>query len=611
MTGSENSSKLSKFRDLFDKHGISAYVLPSTDAHQSEYLADHDFRVRYLSGFSGSNAFTIITKERALLWTDGRYFAQAIKQFEPGWELMKQAVPESVEPVDWLTCNLKSGDKVAFDPQLFAYCYGINFVKNLESGNLTPLPLAKNLVDEIWNDRPKAPINPITILSVEECGRSTADKFKELRGKFEKKKCDSILFTSLDDIMWLLNIRGFDIPYNPLVYSILFVTNNSAHFFVDRQKLTKESINFLTEVHVYDYEEAEEFIRKYHEENKSSHGKEHKVFIPEITNYFFGKCIGKDHVIIASSPVQAMKAIKNDCEMKGIREAQIRDSVAVIQFLVWLKKELAGGNEGITELIAAAKMDELRSKHEKYVTLSFSTISAVDTHAAFPHYHPEIPEGNEVIKKDSVFLLDSGGHYRDGTTDVTRTVCHSTNPDPYFIKMNTLVLRGHIDTANQNFPDGIKGSRLDALSRVGLWNEGYDFGHGVGHGVGHFLNVHEGPMGISFRSSPNEGTLHQGNVITIEPGYYEVGKFGIRIENCYEIVKSEKLQSGAENFLTFEPLTLVPIQQNLIQRDLLQQKHIDWLNAYHQKCLNKVGPFLKEHGFQEELEFLEKSCQKI
>lgn len=267
-----------------------------------------------------------------------------------------------------------------------------------------------------------------------------------------------------------------------MVFSILFVTENDAHYFVDRRKLTKEAVDFLTEVHIYNYEEAEEFIKKYHEKTKNSYGKEHKVFVPENTNYFYGKCISKEHAIVLPSPVQPMKAIKNDVEMKGMREAHIRDSAAVVQFLVYLKNQLNSGIENITEIMAAEKMDEIRSKHEKYVTLSFSTISATNEHAAFPHYHAEIPEGNEVIKKDSVFLLDSGAHYRDGTTDVTRTVCHSSNPDPYFIKMNTLVLRGHIDTAIQKFPDGIKGSRIDAVSRIPQWSLGYDFGHGVGHG---------------------------------------------------------------------------------------------------------------------------------
>uniref|UniRef100_A0AC34QG06 Xaa-Pro aminopeptidase n=2 Tax=Panagrolaimus sp. JU765 TaxID=591449 RepID=A0AC34QG06_9BILA len=605
-----SNPKLEKFRSLFKDYGIQAYVLPSTDPHQSEYLNDRDFRVKFLFGFSGSNAFTVITESKALLWTDGRYFVQATQELEPGCELMKTGIPDAIQPADWLATNLKSGEKVGFDPQLFEINHGTNFMKELTNANLIPVALKENLVDKIWSERPKPILNKILRLTVDECGKFIFDKFADLRSKMTKKKCDSFLSSCCDDIVWILNIRGFDIPYNPLVFSFLFVTHDSIHLFVDQQKLTDEVAKHLEGVILHDYAGIEDFVVKYHEEQKVARGKEHKVFVPDSTNYFLGSLIGKDYRIGGTSPIQSTKAIKNPVELEGMRQCHIRDSAAVVQFIFWLKKELAAGNK-ITELMAAKKMDDFRSNLDKFVSLSFTTIAAADKHAALPHYHPTEAEGHLEIRKDGVFLLDSGGQYRDGTTDVTRTVSFAEQPDPHFLKMFNTVLKGHIDTAQRKFPDGINGNRLDALSRIDLWQEGYDFLHGVGHGVGFFLNVHEGPIGISYRTSHPDGGLHAGQVITIEPGYYETDNFGIRIENCYEIVGAGPLPGANSGFLTFEPLTWVPIQRELIKKDVLDSKHIQWINDYHKKCLEKVGPFLKQHGSSEEFAFFEECCREI
>uniref|UniRef100_A0A7E4VS56 AMP_N domain-containing protein n=1 Tax=Panagrellus redivivus TaxID=6233 RepID=A0A7E4VS56_PANRE len=607
-----SNPKLEAFRQLLVDNNLNAYALPSTDAHQSEYLPDHEFRVRFISGFSGSNGFAVITADKALLWTDGRYFAQAEKEFEPGWTLMKEAVPEAISPEDWLGKNLNSGDTVGVDTRLFSYFRGKKFSSTLKSYGLNVTTQERhgrviNLVDDIWTTKPVPEIKTVTTLSLEECGKSTADKLADLRKTLVSKKCGSILLMGLDEIAWLLNIRGFDIPYNPLVYAVLLVTLENEYLFIDQAKLDEEARKHLNLQNIMPYDVAADFLRSYNQNHVKNSP---KVFIPDSTNYVLGDLISDEFVFKGASPVLIAKSIKNEVELAGIRDASIRDSAAIIRFLVWLRKELANGTH-VTELDAAAKMDAIRAEFDKFVSPSFTTIAAADEHSAFPHYHPTEAEGHQQVRPDSVFLLDSGGHYRDGTTDVTRTVCFAAQPDPYFKKLFTFVTRAHIDNAATIFPDGVNGGRLDVTARQFLWSQGYDFSHGVGHGVGHFLNVHEGPIGIGYRTYSPEAGLHPGQVITIEPGYYEVGKFGIRFENCYEIVKVESTASGATNFLAFESLTWVPIQTDLLELQYLEQKHIDWINQYHATCIAKVQPFLVEHDLTEELAYLDELTVKL
>ncbi|KAK0425733.1 hypothetical protein QR680_009349 [Steinernema hermaphroditum] len=573
------TDKLERFRVLFSEKSlvncasIEAYVLPSTDAHQSEYISEHDFRVKFLSGFSGSNAFTIITKSDALLWTDGRYFVQADEQLEDGWKLMKQGLPESTDPVDWLVENFPANTNVGFDPQLFGYAAGVSLVEKLKKVRINAICSEGNLVDRVWQDRPAASDAPVLTLSLEECGELSSDKIKRVRDSLQKKKCDSIVFTALDDIAWLLNIRGADISFNPVAFAVLVVTLDEVALFIDQKKVSD-------------------------------------MWIPDVTNYFLGSLINKDNAYVAMSPVQPMKGVKNAVELQGMRNCHIRDGAAHVQFLVWLKKNIDAG-KAVSELEAADYFEKLRSQREKFVSLSFDTISAVDTHSSLPHYKPGPDSGKRVIVKDSVYLVDSGGQYRDGTTDVTRTLCAKDHPDPDFKKMFTLVLKGHIDTAMLKFPSGINGIRIDVIARKCLWDDGYDFGHGVGHGVGHFLNVHEGPAGIAYRTYKDEGKIMKGYILTIEPGYYDPSRWGIRIENCYEVVEAKNLKSGAANYLTFSPLTFVPIQKNLIERSLLTPEEVSWLNVYHADCLEKVGPYLLAHNMDEEHEWLKEACTPL
>ncbi|CAB3408419.1 unnamed protein product [Caenorhabditis bovis] len=610
--------KLASLRALFSSERvklltgnkpISAYLLPSTDAHQSEYLSDYDFRVRFLSGFSGSNAYVVVTDNKALLWTDGRYFEQAGKQLSSEWTMMKQGVPDSVTPSDWLVTALDKGSFVGFDPTLLTYESATKFLKNIKSMGLHPVSIPGNLIDEFWTNRPSLGDRKVTVLTAEEHGKPVAKKIESLRKRLTTKKCTAIVFCALDDIVWLLNIRGFDIPYNPLVYSYLLVSLDEVHLFIDEAKLDDQSWSHLKEsnVIVHPYDSAQTWIRSWHQsivEKKL----DQRVMLTKSTNYSIGEIFGDEYSIIESSPVKIEKAVKNSVEMEGMRSSHIRDSAALVEFLAWLENELLAGKK-YSEIELAAKVDGVRAQQKKYVDLSFSTISAAGEHAALPHYHPEGEDGKKEASADSVYLVDSGAHYRDGTTDVTRTVWFK-NPPAEFIAHNTLVLKGHISLAKTLFPDGIHGSRLDTLSRHALWQCGLDFGHGTGHGVGHFLNVHEGPIGIGHRIVSTGGELHVGQVITIEPGYYLPKKYGIRIENCYEIV-SAQVKSREKNFLAFKSLTLVPIQTSIIDKSLLDESEIVWLNAYHDTVAEKVGAELLENGKKAEYEWLLNACKHI
>ncbi|CAD6184358.1 unnamed protein product [Caenorhabditis auriculariae] len=609
---------LTKLRSLFSaprvlsftsNTPIAAYLLPSTDAHQSEYLSDYDFRVRFLSGFSGSNAYVVVTTTKALLWTDGRYFAQANRQLDANWKLMKQAVPEAISVVDWLIKELPANSYIGFDPSLHTFEGGKSLREKLKAAGLTLVPISGNLVDEFWADRPSLGNKQIVVLNESEHGKEVKVKVRDLRQSLEKKNCTAAVFTALDDIVWLLNIRGFDIKYNPLVYSYLLVTKSDVHLFIDENRISGDARGHFAEsnVHIHKYEDATRFLTNWHKNLESSDG--HRVFVPISANYAIGNIFGPNHTMVDVSPIQISKAVKNYVEMEGMRRSHVRDSAALVEFLCWLEKELLAGKQ-YSEIELAAKIDGLRANQEKFVDLSFSTISAVGSHASFPHYHPEGENGKRLASASDVYLVDSGAQYRDGTTDVTRTVWLK-EPPAEFIKNNTLVLKGHIHLATTIFPDGIIGVRLDTLSRHALWQQGLDFQHGTGHGVGHFLNVHEGPIGIGFRSVASGGEIHPSQVLTIEPGYYLEEKYGIRIENCYETVKAENVPSKATNFVTFKALTLVPIQTDIIDKSLLTAAEIDWLNAYHDRVLAEVGQFLRSNEKENVLQWLQNACKHI
>ncbi|GMR53986.1 hypothetical protein PMAYCL1PPCAC_24181 [Pristionchus mayeri] len=597
--------KLTILRKSFDGEKIDAYLLPSTDAHQSEYLAEFDFRVKFLSGFTGSNAFVLVTRDKALLWTDGRYFIQAEAQMSGDWKMMKQAVPDAITPTEWINSNMAKGSIIGFDPDIMTYDEARSMGGRLKSVGYTMKAVHGNLVDRFWKDRPSLPNKKLICLSKEETGAGVGEKLTRVREGLKGKQCTALVLLALDDIMWTLNIRGGDIEYNPLAYSILLITESDAHLFIDPAKLDDCSRSHLGNVSIHGYDDAKPFLKKY---AQSLEGTSATVFVPGSTNFAIGELF-ESRMYQSVSPIQEMKAKKNDVELTGIRRASIRDAVALSKYLMWMEKQVMGGAD-LTEEAAGKKIDEMRTHEEKFVDLSFGTISAVGAHAALPHYHPS--NGSELVKctTSEVFLVDSGAHYRDGTTDVTRTIWIGGKVPAEFRRDNTLVLMAHIDMASTVFPAGINGIRLDAISRQALWKYGLDYNHGLGHGVGHFLNVHEAP-GISHRRYTDSNLLHEGTVITIEPGLYMEKKWGIRIENVYELVGAS-VPSGA-SFLAFRPLTWLPIQREIIDCFLLEERHKQWLNEYHSKTLSiQKEEISKRSGDHSEvLQWLEKACAPI
>lgn len=613
------AEKLGKLRKLFSSERVkaltgnkplSAYLIPSTDAHHSEYLSEYDSRVKFLSGFSGSNAYVVVTDKSALLWTDGRYFTQAGKQLDPNcWKMMKQGMPDSITVTEWLVREMDSGAVIGFDPNLITYEVGVKTIKRLQASGLRPVSIPGNLIDEFWEDRPNLGKQPVVVMPLESCGATIAQKVAKLREKLTEKKASAAVYTLLDDVMWLLNIRGDDIPFNPLAYSFLFVGMREIHLFIDDAKLDRAARDHLHEasVSIHPYEEMVSWTTNWLK-TKIDAGEPHTTHIAPETNFAIGSIFGEENLLIETSLVQSAKATKNQQEMAGMRASHLRDSAALIQFLVWLEKELRVGRQ-YSEIELADKIDGMRSYQEKYVSLSFETISAVGDHASLPHYKPEGDDGKRMANKSTCYLLDSGAHYTDGTTDVTRTVWYEDIPKD-FIFHNTLVLKGHINLASCHFPDGIHGCRLDTLTRHAMWMQGLDFQHGTGHGVGHYLNVHEGPIGIGHRSVSMGGEIHASQVLTIEPGYYYKNNYGIRIENCYETL-SVTVPSGATNFIGFKALTLVPIQTATIDKDMLTGEEISWLNLYHARVLAEVGPVLQAKGKTEEFQWLQNACLPI
>uniref|UniRef100_A0A0N5CHH0 Xaa-Pro aminopeptidase 1 n=1 Tax=Strongyloides papillosus TaxID=174720 RepID=A0A0N5CHH0_STREA len=606
------SKKLQLLRNLMKSGSltkgkvVNAYLLPRTDPHDSEYISAPYERVKYISGFSGSNAIVLVTNLIALCWTDGRYFDQATQQFEEGWHLMKQGVPESQSTSEWIALNMPKGSVVAFDPLLVSSSTAKELKDKLKGMNIELLPVERNFIDELWKERPEAKATKVRLLGLEYAGESVSTKIGNLRHELKEKKCDSIVLTLLDDVAWLFNIRGADIEYNPVVLSYAFITMDEAYLFIDKKKLPEGYEEHLKGVKVLDYDKVTEIVNEYHSKNKENAS--HKMWIPSETNYWISSVIAESNAYDANSPVQILKATKNEVELKGMRQAHIRDSAAVIEFLIWLEEELNSGKV-LSEKIAMDKLETFRATKDKFVSLSFDTISAVNEHAALPHY--KMTENSSLpLKASDVYLVDSGGQYLDGTTDVTRTVVVGDDIKDEFVDLFTQVLIGHIECATAKFPEGILGNRLDSFARHALWDNGYDFGHGTGHSFGSFLNVHEGPGSISIRHNNPDGRLKAGQMMTIEPGYYRTAHWGIRIENCYEIINCN-VTSGATNFLTFQPLTLVPIQKKLIKKNMLSAKQVNWLNDYHRVVYDTMSAYFKNHNQEKEMSWLKDACSPL
>ncbi|KAJ8026346.1 Xaa-Pro aminopeptidase 1 [Holothuria leucospilota] len=614
MSAKNTTAILKKLRDLMKTKKVvgeplQAYIIPSGDSHQNEYIADCDCRREYVSGFSGSSGTAIVTENEAALWTDGRYFLQAATQMDSNWTLMKQGLQETPSQEEWLNKILPSGSRVGVDPFLFSYDMWQTCYKGLKSSGNQLIPVASNLVDLVWDsERPEPPCSALIVQDVRYSGLKWGKKVEQLRSQMSSNvpKAEYMVVTHLDEIAWLLNLRGADIPYNPVFFAYVVVSMESIHVFMDEKKLSDEIEKHLSgdmNVTFHSYDKILSFIDGLYSESE-----EKRTWISTTSSYAIINTIPKKARILKPCPISESKSVKNEVEIEGMRKAHIKDAVALCEYFRWLENEVPKGK--VTEISGADKLEELRREQEDFVTLSFGTISSSGPHAAIIHYQPS-PETDIPINTQDIYLCDSGGQYRDGTTDVTRTV-HFGTPTQHQKECHTRVLKGVIALATSIFPNGTKGSRLDSFARKALWEDGLDYLHGTGHGVGSFLNVHEGPQRVSYRLDSKETPLMAGQFISDEPGYYEDGQFGVRIENIV-LVKPAKTRHNFRDkgFLTFETVTLVPIQTKLIEASLLTEKEIEWLNNYHSLCRDVIGAELEKQGRHETLRWLQRETQLI
>ncbi|TPX77230.1 hypothetical protein CcCBS67573_g01472 [Chytriomyces confervae] len=585
------SSRLAALRRAMAERSIDAYIVPSEDAHQSEYIAACDGRRAFISGFTGSAGLAVVTHKEAALWTDGRYFLQASKELDTNWTLQKSGIAGVPSKEDWLNKVLEPNSKVGIDPKLVTLASARLLADSLKPASNSLVSVTENLVDVVWGaDRPAFPMNPVKSLPLEFAGRRFEDKLQDVRDAIAKKGAWGFVVTGLDEICWVFNLRGNDIVCNPVFFAYALITLDSAILYIHESKLQPGVAEFLTGVEIRPYEQIFTDLK--------TQGKlqtEKKLWADSRCSLALQDALGGPHLLVEGrSPITNLKAIKNETEIQGFRNSHIRDAASLCQFFAWLENELVvENNTNITEVDAADKLEEFRSKREHFVGLSFDTISSTGANGSIIHYHPEVG-ACKIVSKDEMYLCDSGAQYLDGTTDVTRTH-HFGTPTAFEVEAYTRVLKGHIQIDMAVFPAGTNGYVLDILARTSLWRAGLDFRHGTGHGVGHYLNVHEGPHGIGSRIAYNDVPLEKGMTVTNEPGYYEDGKFGIRIENVMILKDAPtSYDFSGKGSLGFEHVTVVPISTKLVDVKLLLEEERNWLNAYHMEVFEKVSPLLQD-----------------
>ena len=575
---------------------LSAFIFPSTDAHQSEYVADHWRGREWISGFNGSAGTAVVTMKSAALWTDSRYFLAAEEQLEgTEYQLMRLKIEGTPTIAEWLGKELQDvqSPEVGLDGMVNSY----NYVKDLSYSlrKLGGITLRTNLdpLEQIWENRPSLPANPVEIQSLEYAGETLVSKVARIRKSLRELHADGMLVSALDDIAWTLNLRGTDVHCNPVFVSYLLIESDKVSLFVDDNKLSPEVKQYLqdNQVSLYNYNKVEKCLESYSEYNILLDGDE--------TSYYLWKTVKCQEIVAAASPIPAMKAVKNKAEIEGYRSAMLKDGVAMVKFLKWLKPAVEAG--GQTEISIDEKLTSLRAEQKLFRDISFDTIAGYAQHGAIVHYEAT-PETDVVLKPEGLILIDSGAQYQDGTTDITRTIALGGVSEE-MKHIYTLVLKAHIQLELVKFPDGASGTQLDAVGRECMWREGYNFLHGTGHGVGSYLCVHEGPHQIRMEWMPTP--LRAGMTLTDEPGLYLAGKFGVRIENT--VLISDYMSTEFGKFLQIEPLTLCPIDTTPIDVDMLLPEEIDWLNAYHHSVYEKLSPFLDE----EEKIWLENATKPI
>lgn len=576
--------RIAALREAMKQHKIDAYIIPTSDPHMSEYPADCWKYREWISGFTGSAGTVIITADKAGLWTDSRYFLQASTQLEgTGIELFKMMLPETPTIPAFLTHELKEGQTVGLNGETYSLADARSLEKALAEKEIK-LNTNASLIDPIWKERPAIPEAPMFEMPVELSGKSTEDKLIDINKMLHKAGADCTILSALDEVAWTFNIRGTDVAYNPVVISYAFVSEKESVLFVNPKKIPAEIAEHLKKegVTLADYGMLATFLSRLPERTR--------VFIDsKRTNVAIYNALPKSSILIEGiSPANNLKSIKNEAEIKGFRNAVLKDGIAMTKFYFWLEKMLKAG-EKVTELSAAAKLTALRSEQPQYVMDSFASISSYGPHGAVVHYSPT-PETDTELKTDSLYLLDSGAQYLDGTTDITRTIALCDEPSEQMKKDFTRALKGTIGIAKCKFPAGIRGCLIDAFARKALWDAGINYLHGTCHGIGHCLNVHEGPQSI--RMEENPVILEPGMVMSDEPAMYRPGEYGIRTENMILIREDSETEFG--KFLGFETLTLCYIDTKLVIPSMLSVREHAWLNKYHQMVYDLVSPHLNE-----------------
>ncbi|NFG42405.1 aminopeptidase P family protein [Clostridium botulinum] len=586
--------KIEKLREIMNKENIDYYVVPSGDFHQSEYVAEHFKSRAYITGFTGSAGTALIGREKGILWTDGRYFIQAEQQLkDSGIELYKMRIPGWPTLHEWLMENMKSGETVSFDGRLFSANEYKEFKKIKDKKDIN-IVMDKDLIEEIWNDKPELPKEKAFLHDIKYCGKSAKEKIEEVRVEMKKMGAESYIISSLDDIAWLYNIRGNDVKDTPVVLAYAVVNEEKATLYIDKNKLSNEDqIKLNNEgIKIDEYNNIFEDVKDI---------KNSVILDPnKVSGYIYTLINENVEVIEALNITTKLKAIKNSIEIENLKRCQIKDGVAMVRFLKWLKESV--GKENITEVTVADKLLELRSKGDLFVEESFGTIAGYKDHAAMMHYSAT-DESVYELKPEGILLVDSGGQYLDGTTDITRSFILGKLTDEEK-KDFTLVLKSHINLMKAKFLKGTTGSNLDVLARTVLWDEGMDYKCGTGHGVGFFLSVHEGPQSI--RPVPNTVVLEPGMILTNEPGVYKEGKHGIRTENVMLVTNDIETDEGGE-FYKFEVMSYCPIDIEGIDQSLLTEAERKWLDVYHTETYAKLSPYLND----EEKNFLKNATREI
>lgn len=577
------AARLAALREEMRREHLSAFIFPSSDPHNSEYVPSRWEGRKWISGFDGSAGTAVVTLHSAALWTDSRYFLAAEEQLAgTEFQLMRERVDGTPSIAEWIATEIEGAEssEIGVDGMCMTYAECSDLKTDLKHNGGITVRTNLDILDRIWTDRPSVPLNPVSIQPIEYAGESCHDKLGRIRSSLLRRGACGMLMTQLDDIAWTLNLRGTDVHCTPVFVAWLIVAEEVAVLYIKDEKLSPEVIEYLNAegVAVDDYDNIIDALNSYDGYTL--------LIDPATTNYTLSQLRGNFNLVSAPSPVPEMKAIKNEVECNGFRNAMQRDGVAMVKFLKWLEEAVPKGCE--TELSVSAKLRQLRAEQPLFKDESFDTIAGYEEHGAIVHYEPT-PDTDVPLRPEGFLLLDSGAQYLDGTTDITRTI-QLGNVTDLHRRVYTLVLKGHLSLQNLCFPRGAAGTQLDAVARVAMWREGMNFMHGTGHGVGSYLSVHEGPHQIrqEYRPAP----MLEGMTVTDEPGLYLAGKFGVRIENTLLTVPYMTTEFG--KFLRFEPLTLCPIDTRPIVVDMLSTEELGVLNAYHRMVYERLSPMLDE-----------------